>query len=397
LKQARVTRLSTIPISVPLEAPKGGSGHPLGATFLTHCLVKVETDAGVTGYGEISDAWGCEYAKVADAIVTEAIARFVIDQDPRNPDELIARARSWFRRRQGTVWLISQALSGVEIALWDIAGKLADKPVYELLGGSGVALNVYAGGNFLSQGSAAVHQEHFRPFLAKGVRAAKVRLGARWQEELATLAELRRLFGPDIAIFIDGNEAFTTKTATQIAPRLAECGVGFFEEPCPRDDAPGLARMVASSPVPIAYGEHVFGVSGFLEMFEDRVADVWQPDAAVCGGISELRRIAAVAASRGVRLSPHSAATPIGLAANLHAASGAPTLTFLEMSARMDDLVPHFAGGDAVSTSRIDKGTLRPPSGPGLGVEPHPDIATRFPFQVPPKLGSAPALYQGSV
>ena len=393
----RVTRLSTIPISVPLEAPKGGSGHPLGATFLTHCLVKIETDAGVTGYGEISDAWGCEYARVADAIVGEALARFVLGQDPRQPEPIIARARAWLRRRQGTVWLVSQALSGVEIALWDIAGKLADRPAYELLGGGGAALPVYAGGNFLSQGSAAVHREHFAPFLARGVRAAKVRLGATWQDELGTLAALRELFGPEITILIDGNEAFTPKTAARIAPRLAEYGVGFFEEPCPRDDAIGLARLVASSPVPIAYGEHVFGLGGFLELAEDRVADVWQPDAAVCGGMSELRKIAALAAARGVRLSPHSAATPIGLAANLHAATGAPTLTWLEMSARIDDLVPAFIGGDTVSTRMIEDGTLRPPSGPGIGVEPAPDLAERFPYRAPPPLQSAPALYQGSV
>ena len=393
----RVTKLETIPISVPLDPPRGGTGHPLGPTFLTHCLVKVSTAAGVTGYGEISDAWGCEYAKVADALVTEAIARFVVGQDPRQPDPIIARARAWLRRRQGLVWLVSQALSGVEIALWDIAGKLADRPIYELLGGSGTPLPVYAGGNFISQGSAEVHRDHFTPFLARGVRAAKVRLGAAWQDELATLAKLHELFGPKVAIFIDGNEAFTPKTATRIAPLLAERGVAFFEEPCPRDDARGLAELVASSPVPIAYGEHVFGMSGFLELSEQRLANVWQPDAAVCGGISELRRIAALAAARNVRLSPHSAATPIGLAANLHAASGAPTLTWLEMSARMDDLVPSFRGAESVSTRSIVDGTLRPPAGPGLGIEPAPDVAERYPFQVPPPLGSAPALYQGSV
>ena len=393
----RVTRLATIPISVPLEAPKGGSGHPLGATFLTHCLVKIETDAGVTGYGEISDAWGCEYAKVADAIVTEALARFVLDQDPSDPETLMARARAWLRRRQGTVWLVSQALSGVEIALWDIAGKLADRPVCELLGGDAAPVRVYAGGNFLSQGGASVHHDHFRPFLAHGVTAAKVRLGAKWEEELATLAELRALFGPDIAIFIDGNEAFRPETAARIAPRLAERGVRFFEEPCPRDDAKALARFVSGSPVPVAYGEHVFGVAGFQELADDGVATVWQPDAAVCGGMRELRRIAARAAELGVPLSPHSAATPIGLAANLHAATGAPTLTWLEMSARMDDLVPYFHGGDSLSTRTIERGTLRPPSGPGLGVEPLPEIAERFPYREPPRLVSAPALYQGSV
>src|SRR5262249_54945131 len=154
VEMTRVTRLSTIPISIPLQAPKGGSGHPLGATFLTHVIVKIETDSGVTGYGEISDAWGCEYAKVADALVTEAVARFVVGQDPRDPDTLMATARAWLRRRQGTVWLVSQALSGVEIALWDIAGKLADKPAYALLGGTGGRVPVYAGGNFLSQGTA---------------------------------------------------------------------------------------------------------------------------------------------------------------------------------------------------------------------------------------------------
>ena len=393
----RVTRLSTIPISVPLEAPKGGSGHPLGATFLTHCIVKIETDAGVTGYGEISDAWGCEYAKVADAIVTEALARFAVDQDPRDPDAIVARARAWLRRRQGTVWLISHALSGVEMALWDIAGKLADKPVHELLGGRAAAVRVYAGGNFLSQGNAAVHHAHFQPFLAKGVTAAKVRLGAKWEEEIPTLAELRRLFGPEIAIFIDGNEAFKPTTAMRIAPRLAECGVHFFEEPCPRDDAAGLAALVASSPVSIAYGEHVFGTAGFIELAEDRVANVWQPDAAVCGGVAELRRIAAAAAERNVPLSPHSAGTPIGLAANLHAATGAPTLTWLEMSARIDDLIPAFAGGERVSTRTIKNGTLMPPDAPGIGVEPLPDISERFPYRVPPPLANAPALYQGSV
>lgn len=392
-----VTRLSTIPISVPLDPPRGGSGHPLGPTFLTHCLVKVETDAGVTGYGEISDAWGCEYARVADAIVTEALARFAVGQDPRQPDVIIARARAWLRRRQGTAWLVSHALSGVEIALWDIAGKLADRPICELLGSGRASLPVYVGGNFLSQGSAMVHLDHFEPFLSRGVRAAKVRLGAKWQEELVVLAALHDAFGPAITIFIDGNEAFTPKTAARIAPRLSECGVGFFEEPCPRDDAAGLAWLVATSPIPIAYGEHVFGAGGFLELAEQRLADVWQPDAAVCGGISELRRITALAAARGFRVSPHSAGTPIGLAANLHAATGAPTLTWLEMSARIDDLVPAFVGGEKVSTKMIVEGALRPPDSPGLGIEPSADIAERFPFRVPPPLTGAPALYQGSV
>jgi L-alanine-DL-glutamate epimerase-like enolase superfamily enzyme len=359
--------------------------------------VRLETDAGVTGYGEISDAWGCEYARVADAIVTEAIARFVVGQDPRQTDAIIHRARSWLRRRQGTTWLVSQALSGVEIALHDAAGKLADRPAYELLGASGAPVPIYVSGNFLSQGDAAVHAEHFSPLLGRGVRGAKVRLGATWETDLETLAVLHDRLGPTVTLFIDGNEAFSTATAARIAPRLAECGVGFFEEPCPRDDRVALARLVADSPVPIAYGEHVFGVTGFRELAEEGHATVWQPDAAVCGGMSELRRIAALAAERGVRLSPHTAASPIALAANLHAASGAPALTTLEYSGRLDTLCDAFVGGEKVATGAVSGGALRPPDGPGIGIEPRPDIAERYPYRVPPPITTDPALYQGDI
>jgi D-galactarolactone cycloisomerase len=392
-----VTRLSTVPLSVPLDPPRGGTGHPLGPTFLTHCLVKVETDAGVTGFGEISDGWGCEYARVADAIVTEAIARFVIGRDPRHVDAILRVAWAWLRRRQGTTWLVAQAMSGVEIALQDIAGKLADRPVYELFGGDGAAVPVYASGNFLSQGGAEVHVAHIRGLLGRGVRGAKVRLGATWQAELETLAALREAVGPDLALYIDGNEAFSTKTAMRIAPHLAELGIGFFEEPCPRDDAAGLADLVAMSPVPIAYGEHVFGLAGFLELDDGRLADVWQPDATICGGIAELRRISAVAAARGIRVCPHSAGTPIALAANLHGASGAATLGAVEYSGRNDELCAAFKGGASVSSASVTDGAMRPPRAPGIGVEPEPDIAERYPYRSPPPIASRPALYQGSV
>lgn len=334
---------------------------------------------------------------MADALVTEAIARFVVGQDPRDPDAIVRRAKVWLRRRQGTTWLVSQALSGVEMALWDAAGKLADRPAYELLGASGEAVPVYASGNFLGQGDPAVHVDHFRPLLDRGVRAVKVRIGARWEEDLATLSGVRAALGPATAIFVDGNEAFTPATALRIAERFAELGVGFFEEPCPRDDRAGLAGLVRSSKVPIAYGEHVFGVAGFRELADDALAGVWQPDAAVCGGMSELRRIAALARERGVTLSPHTAATPLALAANLHAASGAPTLSVLEYSGRLDVFCEAFRGGEAVGTDAVIDGAIRPPRGPGIGVEPLPDIAERYPYRVPPPIVSDPPLYQGSL
>jgi len=244
-----------------------------------------------------------------------------------------------------------------------------------------------------------VHAKFFEPALARGVTAVKVRLGPNWEAELETLAELRRLLGPQIGVGIDGNEAFTAKTAARIAERLGALGVWFFEEPTPRADPQGLAWLVARAPVPIAYGEHVHRVDGFLELAEQRLADVWQPDATVCGGLVEARAIGALAATRGIPISPHSAATPLGLAANLHAAALAPTLSALEYSAAsVRQLAPLFAQGDALSQEALVDGALPVPSAPGLGVEPRvAELCAAFPFQAPWPLDHLPALYTGTV
>src|SRR5688500_4636547 len=159
----RVTRLDTIPFSVPLAPPSGGRPHPLGAGFLTYCLVRAETDDGLVGWGEISDGWGCEYAEVAGAIVREALSRFVLDEDPRDVGALVQRMWAWLRRRQGTVWLIAQAVSGVELALWDLVGRAAGVPVHQLVGAVRGSIPVYASGNFLSQGDADIHAAFFKP------------------------------------------------------------------------------------------------------------------------------------------------------------------------------------------------------------------------------------------
>lgn len=379
---------------MPLPPPPGGTEHPLRPQFLTYCLVKAETDEGLTGYGEISDGWGCEYARAAGALVDEALSRFVLGQDPTQPATLVERMWSWVRRRQGTEWLMCQAISGVELALWDLAGKAAGRPVSSMLGALRSRIPIYASGNFLSQGSPEVHHNFFRPFLEKGVRAIKVRLGVTWEAELETLAGLRSLLGRDVAIFIDGNEAFSSKTALRIVRRMEGLGVGFFEEPVPRTDEPGIARLVAESGVPIAYGEHVFTAAGFERLLERRIADVWQPDATVCGGLREARRINELAAQHGTPISPHSATTLLGLAANLHASATAPSLSFMEFSGRMPQFDALFRGSESLTLS---DGSLAVPEGPGLGIEPLPELEERFPYQAPPLLNASPALYQGSV
>lgn len=395
----RLASLSTLALSVPVTPPPGGSAHPLRAPFVSYCLVRAESDTGQVGWGEISDGWGCEYPEVADALVREALSRFVIGEDPRDVAAQVQRMWAWLRRRQGTQWLVAQAVSGVEIALWDLVARADGRPVGDLIGPVlRRAVPVYATGLALSQGRPEVHHRFFQPLLARGLRAVKVRLGPAWQAELETLRALRGLLGPEVAIGIDGNETFSAKTAARITTALLDLDIAFFEEPTPRMDPDALAWLVRESRVPIAYGEHVHTAEGFRELADRGLADIWQPDVTACGGFLESRAIHALAASRGIRISPHSATTPLGIAANLHAASWAPTLWRMECSATgLEELGECFRGSEQL-TGAIAEGSLPVPTGPGLGVEPDVEKLRRlFPYRAPWPIKDFPALYRGAV
>jgi L-alanine-DL-glutamate epimerase-like enolase superfamily enzyme len=305
---------------------------------------------------------------------------------------------AWLRRRQGTTWLVAQAISGVEIALWDLVGRAAGRPVSALVGPVlRASVPIYATGLALSQGDVAVQRAFFAPLVARGLSGVKVRLGPSYASELAALARVREALGPDIAIGVDANESFSPKTAALIAERLAELGVAFFEEPIPRTDPRALAWLVRTSKVPIAYGEHVHTAAGFRELADGALAEIWQPDVTACGGFIESRAIAALAAERGKRISPHSATTPLGIAANLHAASLAPTLWRMEWSATAVEELGAFFDGAAFLSAPITDGAVPVPGGPGLGIVPRIDaLREAYPYREPWRIDAAPLLYRGS-
>ena len=397
----KVISLETFPISVPLISGAKIADHPLGIPSLSYVLVRAETSDGRIGWGEICDGWGYEYPGVAAALVDEALSRFVIGQSPADVALLVQRMWAWLRRRQGTSWLVAQAVGGVEIALWDLAARDAGAPISALIGRPlRDRVPVYAGGNFLGQMDTDAHAKFYRPALARGVDTIKVRIGVDWEDHLEVLGELHGLLGPGVAIGVDGNEAFQAKTSLRIAERMADLGGSFFEEPMPRNDRTGLARLVERSSIPIAYGEHVHRAAGFRLLEEQGPpADVWQPDVTVMGGFIEAGATYALAADIGRPISPHSATTPLGLAGNLHSAGGAPTLTHVEYGVTaIAKLLPYFSGGEQRALDAIEGGSLRLPSGPGLGVTPNLDhLQDAFPLVRSGPVDSMPAFYVGSV
>ncbi len=216
---------------------------------LSYCLVRVRADDGVTGWGEACDSFGCTYASVIATVVADALAPLLVDEHLDSPDRLMHKLRSWTRRRLGHQWVASHALSGVELALWDALGKARDQPVATLLGGTPGPVPIYASSVFLEEGSAEWHGELLEPFIGAGVRAAKLRIGVDGEADLETLATIREQLDPAVALMIDGNENFTVPTALEIADRLGELGVRWFEEPVPQESPQAIEAVASGSAV----------------------------------------------------------------------------------------------------------------------------------------------------
>ena len=354
---------------------------------LSYCLVRVSTDTDLTGWGEVCDSFGCTYAGVIETTVAQAFAPLLIDEELDDPARLIYKLRSWTRRRLGHQWVATHALSGIELALWDAIGKARGESIATLLGSDTTSVPIYASSVFLEEGPPNWHLEILTPLLQAGVKAAKLRIGVDWQADLKTLAAVRDQLDSSVALMIDGNENFTLETAITVADRLSELGIEWFEEPIPQESPEVIAALCAQSPVPIAYGEHMFGVTEFEMAASTYGVSVLQPDVSTCGGISEAMRIASLAKTAGLRLVPHSAAGPIALAANLHfgAAAGA---SLVEYPFPLAECWAEIAPTCPLSPSDIIGGCLPLPPGPGLGVEIDLDAVLDRPYHPPaPRLG----------
>ena len=379
------------------------SAEAFGFTFdhgrepLSYCLVRVVTDDGITGWGEACDSFGCTYASVIETTVADAFAPLLVGEELDTIERLMHKLRSWTRRRLGHTWVASQALSGLELALWDALGKARGEPVAVLLGGSLDQVPLYASSVFLGEGDSDWHLDLLGPLLAAGVRAVKLRIGVDWQSDLQTLAAIRDRLGPGVALLIDGNENFTAATALAVAEGLADIGVGWFEEPVLQESPPAMEAVAAGSPVPIACGEHMFGLAEFEEAIRRGWARVLQPDASTCGGLAEGMRIAAAGHRAGLRVVPHSASGPIALAANLHLAAASPTVDLLEYPYPLAGCWAALAPSCPLLPDRVVDGALGPPDAPGLGIEIDFEAVQARPYQPPAPRAGPSRMFAGSV
>jgi len=368
----RITAVDTFPCTFGTDRER-----------MSFLYVRVTADDGTVGWGEVCDSFGCSYAGVLAHLIDEVFAPLVIGQELTSVELLAERMRLFTRRRLGDAWIAPQARSGIEIALWDLAGQAAGRSVASLLGQVRERVEVYASCGFLEEGPAEHHYEVLRPLLERGVRKVKVRTGPEWRADLDTLRKLQPMLGAGMELMVDGSETYTLPTARALAAALTEFDVRWLEEPLPQGARAGIEALVAHSPVPIAYGEHLFGLDEALDAMRRRQLDVLQPDAATAGGLGEARKMALAATGFGVRVVPHVCSGPVALAANLHLAASVAAVRLIEYPPTLAPVWHTFGTGAPLTIEAIDDGHVAVPDAPGLGVAVDIDAARAHPYQPP--------------
>ena len=338
------------------------------------CFVRVETDEGVSGIGESTTS-----NPYMAAAVVKQIAEFVIGQNPHHIQALWQRIYTHYHNVRGGNLLLA-ALSGIEQALWDIKGKVAGLPVYELLGGQvrdrvPAYLNHMFFNDIGPDAEPEIYAERAAEAVARGYRAVKIIPYGRLRDH-ATPAELRRAttivhkvreaIGPEIELAVDSHARFGMATAIQAARALEPYDLLFFEEPVPPENVAAMRKVREAVSVPIAAGERIYTKWGFRELLEAQAVEFIQPDISHCGGIFEGRMIAALAECYYVQLLPHCFYGPVDLMAVLHVGACSPNVLFQERPLQVKESLQQQEL--LTSPLQLVEGSLLVPDGPGLGI-----------------------------
>jgi L-alanine-DL-glutamate epimerase-like enolase superfamily enzyme len=259
------------------------------------------------------------------------------------------------------------ALSGIDLALWDIRAKAVDWPLYRLLGGQSRDIPAYAGGVALGFQSPESLVNEARGMVESGYRALKLRIGEGVASDLARIAAVREAFGTDVEVFVDANAQYSLAQAVQIAPELNRYAIGWFEEPFTPYASRNYRELKSLTRVPLAAGENHFTRFEFQRLLDEGAVTIFQPDVSKTGGITEMLRIAAMASANHLPFCPHSSITGISMAATLHLMSALPHAFWFESE---------LAQGNGLRDELCDSpyvvdanGNVRAREGVGSGIE----------------------------
>ena len=268
------------------------------------------------------------------------------------------------------------AISGIDMALWDLLGKSFDTPVWRLLGGrKAPRMPAYASGGWADEEGIGAQLAGY--VQQEGFRAVKMRVGVmdgQPENSARRVKAARAALGPDIGLACDAHGTYTVAEAKGFCRLVEECNLMWFEEPVSADDKRGMAEVRAATPIPIAAGESEFNRFDFRDLAELRAVDIFQPDLAICGGITEAMRIGAIASAYSLRLAPHLWTGALAFAAGMHVAAASPAGFILEYSLGANPLLHELA----TEKFPVTDGCLEIPDRPGLGVTIDPGFVERY-------------------
>ena len=355
--------------------------HVAGTPWRTLTYVQVHTDEGLTGVGE---ARMLNHTDALLGYLAEAERNHVAGSDPFDIEDLVRRMKYRDYGRAGEI--VMSGIACVEMACWDILGKALGQPIWRLLGGKvRDRIKAYANGWYTVERSPDAFHKAARTVVDRGYQALKVDPFGSGQFELdhaetmrsVSLVEaVRDAIGPGAELLIEMHGRFSPATAIRLAGLLEPYDPGWIEEPCPPENLKALAKVAAHTALPIATGERIHDRIEFRELFELQAADIIQPDTGACGGIAEIRKLAATAETHYVLVAPHNVGGPVQTAANLHIGACTPNFKIQE---HFNDFADSAIKRVAPGVPEVVDGHFALPTAPGLGVELDLDALTEFP------------------
>lgn len=356
----KIEKVEALPLTARIENPLR-----ISTTTFTEAralIVRVTTDDGLAGIGEglVRSA-----ARASKYLVEETLAPLIRGKDPL---DLAGRWEEMFQAmglRGHSKGHFIEAISGVDVALWDVVGKALGLPLYKALHGFG-RRSIPAYGSSIFQDDAARMAARAQEFLDLGYRAVKIKLGMGLRKDIEAVEAIRSEVGADVELMVDINSRYDAATAIRLGRDLERFDIAWMEEPVPPHDLRGYRQVKQGQPLPLAAGEGEFCVYGFRDLLATEALDWVQPDIGRVGGLTEGMRVATLIQAANLKLAPHTGmCSAVNVIAGMHYAAAAPcfgTFEFMEVDHPLLDLF------DA-PLPRPENGQLNLPDRPGLGFE----------------------------
>jgi L-alanine-DL-glutamate epimerase-like enolase superfamily enzyme len=386
-----ITDVTTIKLRFPMQVAMADAIHYMPDR--PALLVQVHTDEGIVGLGEAAAYGG--FLESTESLITGELRRTILGHDPFRVEKLwqMMATRAQQRGRRG---MLMQAISGIDIALWDIIGQATHTPLYRLMGAYRDTLQAYASAGFYAQDKdAQALAQEVGGYAERGFRCVKIKVARQPDALLNPLAEMpaadyatvtfeedvervraaRKAIGPRVKLAIDANNAWTPSLALKFMQAVEDQDIYWLEEPVATDDIDGSALVAHQITTPVAGYETESALPGFRELIARRAVDIVQPDVIWSGGITESRKIASLAHAYGLPVIPHVFSSAVASIANMHFIASIPNGSWLEFDQNPNALRSELFEEPLTLDG---EGKIRLPDRPGLGVRLNQNTIDRY-------------------